>query len=247
MLLIFLMLFAGTFSYASPIASSVKQVELSGDSTNLKQDSLHIVKKGETLYSIAKDNSTTVNLIQQLNELKDSHIEIGQTLRVYQKPEKDTLLVVTTDQEAIVTELKDSVHVVSKGEYISGIAAKYSLSTKEIALWNKLLAPDKSYPGQALRLYPNQEIKLDSLVVAREVVDTLAITNKTKESTITEEPVALQDTTQSLQVTKDNNTQADTAINKQLSYDFNPGGIKTLLNVLVLVVLLVVFIYNIHK
>jgi N-acetylmuramoyl-L-alanine amidase len=39
-----------------------------------------IVNKGDTLYSIAKNNSTTVERIKALNSLTDNNLNIGQKI-----------------------------------------------------------------------------------------------------------------------------------------------------------------------
>ncbi len=61
--------------------SSIDNIETS-IALNTNNLSTHIVQKGDTLYSIAKKYNTTVALLQEKNNLKDSSIAIGQKLKV---------------------------------------------------------------------------------------------------------------------------------------------------------------------
>lgn len=64
-------------SHALAINSNQKESKL----TNKKNHS-HIVKKGETLYSISKQYDISISDLQKLNGLKDNALNIGQTLQV---------------------------------------------------------------------------------------------------------------------------------------------------------------------
>ncbi len=48
--------------------------------TPVNSDKIHYVKKGDTLYSIAKTYGTTIDRLKQLNQLDDNNISIGQNL-----------------------------------------------------------------------------------------------------------------------------------------------------------------------
>jgi LysM repeat protein len=47
-----------------------------------------------------------------------------------------------------------SVHIVSEGETIESIAARYGVSTADLLALNNLADADFIYPGQELRLPP---------------------------------------------------------------------------------------------
>jgi gametolysin len=53
--------------------------ELKIPNTNV---TIYTVKKGDTLYSIAKANNTTVTSIKQLNNLTSDTLSIGQQLKI---------------------------------------------------------------------------------------------------------------------------------------------------------------------
>ena len=50
------------------------------------EDQIHIIKKGDTLYSLSKRYGTTVDELKRLNNLSDNNLSIGQKLIV----KKDT-------------------------------------------------------------------------------------------------------------------------------------------------------------
>jgi|GEM_PF-4202622 len=245
MILIFLMLFVSPFASTFPKEAVDFNLTYSADSIKLNQDSLYTVKKGETLYGIAKSKETTVALLKAWNNLTNSEIQAGQKILVVDPNSEKTNLVEEISNLPKVSS-KDSIHVVVKGEYISGIAKKYNLDVKNIAVWNKLKSPDRIYPGQELKLYPVEIIPIDNLLVLKEIPIVINEADSIKDETVAVNIDGNNDTT-AIPATNDGSTKQDTAVNSNLSYDFNPGGVKTLINVLILVLLLAVFIYNIHK
>ena len=47
-----------------------------------KEENIYVVSKGDTLYSIARKNNTTVDMIKSLNNLKSNLISLGQELKL---------------------------------------------------------------------------------------------------------------------------------------------------------------------
>ena len=64
------------------IDQSLKIVEFSKGSSNFTSASLHIVKKGDTLYNISKRYGISVVRLKELNNLTNNIISINQRLRV---------------------------------------------------------------------------------------------------------------------------------------------------------------------
>ena len=52
---------------------------IANDTNSLK---IHIVKKGDTLYSISKKHNVSVNDIKKINSLKDNEISVGQIIKL---------------------------------------------------------------------------------------------------------------------------------------------------------------------
>lgn len=99
--------------------------------------SMHVVKKGDSLYTIARRHGITVKQLQQFNSLTGNRLKIGQKLA----------LSGTTDREPIVEiaaaeRQKKSVsveqHVVKKGETLSSIARRHHMTVNELKRVNGL-------------------------------------------------------------------------------------------------------------
>ena len=78
---------------------------------------IYIVKKGDTLYSIAKNNSTTVNELIKENSLTNTNLSIGQNLIIpsttYTVKKGDTLYSIAKTFNTTVSELKKINNIVS--------------------------------------------------------------------------------------------------------------------------------------
>lgn len=88
----------------------------------------YIVKKGDTLYSIAKKYNTTVNEIKSLNNLTSNALSINQKLQIP--------TVIKEEQP----ELDDNLtyYTVKKGDTLYSIAKKYGMSVDKLKDINNL-------------------------------------------------------------------------------------------------------------
>lgn len=107
------------------------------------EDNYYIVKKGDTLYSIANKFSTTVSELKQLNNLQDNTLQIGQQL-IISAPENN---------------LKNT-YIVQKGDTLYSIASAYGISVQELKELNSLKT-NNLYIGQILNV-PSQDINIPS-------------------------------------------------------------------------------------
>lgn len=103
----------------------------------------YVVKKGDTLYSIASKNNTTVTKIKELNDLTSNNLSVGQKL----------ILPGST-----VTEVSD-FYIVKSGDSLYSIAAKNNTTVNEIKELNNLTSNTLSI-GQKLIL-PSTSTKED--------------------------------------------------------------------------------------
>lgn len=96
------------------------------------QQKTHIVKKGETLYSVARTYNVSVKELAGINHFStETHIKIGQKLVI---PDKDR-----SDKDKLnESSWKPLVHIVQKGETLYGIARKYKTTIDKIAAVNRL-------------------------------------------------------------------------------------------------------------
>lgn len=89
---IFIILLVTTFFFMGHSWASVKQPhikqkrQVNNHKKSTKNISFHTVKKGETLYRIAKSNGMSVNELMELNGLRSNKIKIGQRLALKNSP-----------------------------------------------------------------------------------------------------------------------------------------------------------------
>ena len=112
-----------------------------GGYTSNSKKIIYTVKKGDNLGKIAGRYSVTVEAIQRWNDKKDTRLQIGDKLAIY-----------TSDANASdVGAPKEVLHKVKSGETISGIAAKYGVSTEEIRRLNGK-SNNKIIAGETLKI-----------------------------------------------------------------------------------------------
>ena len=124
----------------------------------------YVVKKGDTLYSIASKNNTTVTKIKELNDLTSNNLSVGQKL----------ILPGST-----VTEVSD-FYIVKSGDSLYSIAAKNNTTVNEINKLNNLTSNTLSI-GQKLIL-PSTSTKEDDnyyIVKSGDSLYSIAVKNGT--------------------------------------------------------------------
>jgi len=98
---------------------------------------VHVVRSGETLFSIARHYSTTIEAIAQANDIVDPRwIQISRRLTV---PASET-----------TPSHQPTTYVVQRGDTLSLIARRHNTTTQAIAKLNSILNPDLIYVSQRL-------------------------------------------------------------------------------------------------
>ncbi len=116
--------------YIPPMGS-----DIGGDSD------VYIVKKGDTLYSIARDYGVTVVDLKNENNLTTNGLTVGQVLRI------------PTNE---VGDNDVTVYTVKKGDTLYGIANKYGMSINELKAINNLSSNNLSV-GQKLKVIASSD------------------------------------------------------------------------------------------
>ncbi|KMY54151.1 spore gernimation protein [Bacillus sp. FJAT-27231] len=91
---------------------------------------IHIVRKGDSLWAIARQYRTSVNQIISANQLD----------------QPDVLVV----GQALVIPSPMMTHTVSQGETLGGIASRYGVTVQALVTENQLIDASRIYPGQLL-------------------------------------------------------------------------------------------------
>lgn len=107
--------------------------------TDTTKNISYTVKKGDSLYSIAKKYNTTVSIIKSNNNLKSETLQIGQILKI---PANET------------EETNQITYQVKKGDSLYSIAKKYNTTAEEIKKLNNL-SSNLLQIGQILKINSN--------------------------------------------------------------------------------------------
>jgi peptidoglycan endopeptidase LytF len=111
---------------------------------------LYTVKKGDTLYSIAKKYNTSVSAILDLNYLTNTNLSIGQVIRI---PENYT-------PEGDITLPQYTNYIVQKGDTLYSISKKFQISI-DVLVKDNALTTTVLYPGEILKIRTNSNEVLE--------------------------------------------------------------------------------------
>ncbi|MFC2100451.1 LysM peptidoglycan-binding domain-containing protein [Bacteroidota bacterium] len=169
---VFILIFLFSFMIFSraqdipPIVKSERIEEISG-----AKFYIHIVKKDQTLYSLAKAYEVNVDEIVTANPGSGSAIKIGQLLKI---PYKEKAI----DYKPSILTGDYKIHRVLKQETLYGISKKYGVEVEEIKAANPDLG---SYlnEGQYLRI-PEKPTATKEEIIPSEPIDTNFYLHKVK-------------------------------------------------------------------
>lgn len=123
---------------------------VNNDNTNLPKYTSYTVKKGDSLYSIAKEFDTTVDKLKKDNNLTNENLSIGQTLLIEDSSSNNVV------EECIGVDFEVPtngyvVYTVKKGDNLYNIARKYNTTVDAIKNANNLKNNNLSI-GQELNI-----------------------------------------------------------------------------------------------
>lgn len=138
-----------------------QQLKLKSDSNNSSNKNQYIVKRGDTLYSIALKNNTTVDKLRELNNLNTNTLTIGQILA----------LPIETDIDEY------DIYVVNKGDSLWSISRKFNIDINDLIELNNL--NDLTLQINQSILVPKQQENIETDIYIVKKGDTLwSISNK---------------------------------------------------------------------
>ena len=128
----------------------------------------YVVKSGDTLWSIAKNNNITVTELKNINNLTSNTLSIGQKLLL-----KEGILE---------TPVTDNTYTVKKGDTLYQLAQKYNTTVSELKALNNLTSNSLSI-GQNLKI-PSNNTTISYVVKKGDTLYQLAQKNNTTVDTI---------------------------------------------------------------
>lgn len=153
--------------YADAVIEAILEYKNIKSSAGVIGSNEYIVKQGDTLWTIAKNNNTTVENIKKLNNLTSNTLTIGQKLILnqtdanqYVVKKGDTLYsiannygvsindlksanglstnIISVGQKLIIPSSKNVVYTVKKGDTLYSIARQYNTSINDLKEINNL-------------------------------------------------------------------------------------------------------------
>lgn len=113
---------------------------------------VYTIKRGDTLWDIGRKYGVTVTQLTNWNGISRRKIlRPGQKLNLW-LAEAGKQADIKTDQPAV----EPIRYIVRKGDNLSKIARKFSVTLKELLAWNNLRKNDTIYPKQKITVYRNR-------------------------------------------------------------------------------------------
>ncbi|HJY41241.1 MAG TPA: LysM peptidoglycan-binding domain-containing protein, partial [Steroidobacteraceae bacterium] len=107
----------------------------------------HIVRRGDTLWSIARSHGVTMESIVSSNGLSNNDtLAVGQVLSI-----PGTTTLASADAQSV--ETRSTTYVVRRGDTLSRIATKFRVRLADLLGWNNLNSRSMIKPGQRLVMY----------------------------------------------------------------------------------------------
>lgn len=105
---------------------------------NAKRPTKHVVRKGESLWLIARKYGTTPTALKETNRLSSNTLTVGQVLKL------------PSPASPKARQAKKSVYYVKRGDNPFTIATKHNISVARLLDLNNLTSGSTIYPGQRL-------------------------------------------------------------------------------------------------
>ena len=119
--------------YAYKTQEMVDKEKILKEVKEVSNRTVHVVKKGETLSSIAKKYHISVSNLKKWNNLKKDVISVGQKLTIYSSGGP-----MATGHSDSGTSSSPKYHVVKSGETLNSIAKKYNTTVANLKKLNNL-------------------------------------------------------------------------------------------------------------
>lgn len=117
----------------------------------------HRIRQGETLGHIARKYQTSVDLLQEVNNIRDKWIRAGDSI-IIPVATKDLKHYLSQDQRRLALQRTERrgikvKHTVKSGDTFWDLSRKFKVSVGQLASWNGMSPKDSLMPGQRLVIW----------------------------------------------------------------------------------------------
>ena len=134
--------------YAYKTREVIEKEQIVKEVSKVSDRTVHTVKKGETLASVARKYHVSVSNLKRWNNMRGDVITVGQRLTIYTS---GSPMASSSSNSNAVGSKSPKYHVVKAGETLASIARKYHTTVSKIKKWNNLKS-DKITVKQKLRV-----------------------------------------------------------------------------------------------
>lgn len=134
--------------YAYKTKETIEKEKVVEQVKSVSDRTVHTVKKGETLASVARKYHVTVSNLKKWNNLRKDTLRVGQKLTIYSSGGP---MASSDSNSKAVGSSAPKYHSVKAGETLASIAKKYNTSISNLKKWNNLKS-DKIRVKQKLRV-----------------------------------------------------------------------------------------------
>jgi LysM repeat protein len=124
-----------------------------------------VVRRGDTLFGIARQFDVSVQQLRDRNRLKSDELTVGQVLAIRTVPSTPSLAPAPASAQAAppsAPQGRFGLHVLREGESAMGVARRFQMDSTEFAALNPGIDPSSLRAGQSVtvllpqsRLFPN--------------------------------------------------------------------------------------------
>lgn len=108
-----------------------------------------IVRRGETLYGIARRHGVSVAQLKAWNGLTSNHLKIGQRLLLRAAHRHKALAATNGEPKG-----RHTVYTVRRGDTLHSIARRFNVAVNDLQRWNNLDRGHTLHPGEKVEVYP---------------------------------------------------------------------------------------------
>ncbi len=158
-------------SVAVPSSVRPELVERSGVERGAKV--VHTVRRGESLWLIARAYDTRVVDVKRWNGLRSDRLNQGDTLDIYYGGMATNTSTVaantdepTTSPQRAASSAQEITYTVRRGDTLDAIARRHGVSLRDVRAWNSL-SSSRIYPGDKLTLHTDGSSTATTYTVRR--------------------------------------------------------------------------------
>ena len=115
----------------------------------------HVVKKGESLYGLARSYNMTIDELVEANPQANNGVQEGDVLMIPQKTTVAPIASAPVVADEPQVEVKTIFHTIKSGETLFGVAKHYNTTIENLIALNPGIYPDKFVEGDVIKVQPN--------------------------------------------------------------------------------------------